>query len=111
MLSTALTTALPQMMEEFKSSASTGQWLTGIYSQVMGVMVLATAFLIKRFLTKRLYLFSLALFTAGIMMDAFTSAFPVLMVGRVLQAAGNGILLSLGQVILLTYMRRRSEGA
>lgn len=111
MLSTALTTALPQMMEEFRISASTGQWLTSIYSLVMGILVLATAFLIKRFRTKRLYLFSLALFTAGIMLDAFTSSFPILMAGRVLQAAGNGILLSLGQVVLLTIYEKEKRGS
>lgn len=111
MLSTALTTALPQIMTEFGITAGTGQWLTSVYSLVMGILVLATAFLIKRFKTKQLYLASLAVFTLGLILDAFTGSFAVMMVGRLLQAAGNGVLLSLGQVVLLTIYPRSKRGS
>lgn len=111
MLSTALTTALPCIMEEFQISEATCQWLTSIYSLVMGILVLATAFLIERFKTKGLYLVSLGIFTVGILLDAFTGSFTVMMLGRILQAAGNGILLSLGQVILLTIFEKEKQGS
>lgn len=84
MLSTALTTALPCIMEEFQISEATCQWLTSIYSLVMGILVLATAFLIERFKTKGLYLVSLGIFTVGILLDAFTGSFTVMMLGRIL---------------------------
>ena len=41
MLSTALNTALPQILVDFKIDSSTGQWLTSIYSLVMGILTLA----------------------------------------------------------------------
>ena len=110
MLSTALTTALPQIMKEFEVTAATGQWLTSVYSLVMGILVLATAFLIKRFKTKQLYLAALAVFTLGLLLDAFTGSFAVMMAGRILQAAGNGVLLSLGQVVLLTIYPPEKRG-
>lgn len=102
MLSTALTTALPQIMEDFSLDAASGQWLTSIYSLVMGILVLCTAYLIKRFPTKNLYISSLLLFSIGVILNGFAQSFTVMMLGRIMQAAGNGILLSLGQVILLT---------
>ena len=102
MLSTALTTALPQIMEDFSLDAASGQWLTSIYSLVMGILVLCTAYLVKRFPTKNLYISSLLLFSIGVILNGFAQSFTVMMLGRILQAAGNGILLSLGQVILLT---------
>ena len=102
MLSTALTTALPQIMEDFSLDAASGQWLTSIYSLVMGILVLCTAYLIKRFPTKNLYISSLLLFSIGVVLNGFAQSFTVMMLGRIMQAAGNGILLSLGQVILLT---------
>ena len=111
MLSTALTTALPGIMEDFGITAATGQWLTSVYSLVMGILVLATAFLIKRFKTKKLYLASLGIFTLGILLDAFTGSFAIMMIGRILQAAGNGILLSLGQVVLLTIFEKEKRGS
>ena len=111
MLSTALTTALPGIMEDFGITAATGPWLTSGYSLVMGILVLATAFLIKRFKTKKLYLASLGIFTLGILLDAFTGSFAIMMIGRILQAAGNGILLSLGQVVLLTIFEKEKRGS
>lgn len=111
LLSTALTTALPKIMEDFQIDEATGQWLTSIYSLVQGILVLATAFFIKRFKTKPLYMASLGIFTVGIILNAFTNSFGVMMAGRVLQAAGNGILLALGQVILLTIYEKERRGS
>lgn len=111
LLSTALTTALPQIMADFGVSTTTGQWLTSIYALVMGIMVLTTPFLIKRFPTKPLYLASLVVFTLGLLCCAGTESFSVMLAGRVLQAAGNGIMVSLGQVILLTIYPKESRGA
>lgn len=38
MLATALTTALPPILEDFSISATTGQWITSGYSLAMGIM-------------------------------------------------------------------------
>lgn len=88
MLSTALTTALPQIMEDFSLNAASGQWLTSIYSLVMGILVLCTAYLIKRFPTKNLYISSLLLFSIGVILNGFAQSFTVMMLGRIMQAAG-----------------------
>lgn len=111
MLSTALTTALPQIMADFKVTTADGQWLTSIYSLVMGIFVLATPFLIRRFKTKPLYLATLTVFILGLLLCAFTNSFPVMLIGRVLQAAGNGVMVSLGQVILLTVYPKEKRGS
>ncbi len=55
-LSTAMTTALPGVVEYFGISTSVGQWITSGYSLAMGMIMPLTAFLITRFPTKRLYL-------------------------------------------------------
>lgn len=88
MLSTALTTTLPQIMEDFSLNAASGQWLTSIYSLVMGILVLCTAYLIKRFPTKNLYISSLLLFSIGVVLNGFAQSFTVMMLGRIMQAAG-----------------------
>ena len=85
---TALTTALPQIMEDFSLNAASGQWLTSIYSLVMGILVLCTAHLIKRFPTKNLYISSLLLFSIGVILNGFAQSFTVMMLGRIMQAAG-----------------------
>lgn len=110
MLATALTTALPPIMEDFGLTIATGQWLTSGYSLAMGIMMPLTAFLITRFPTKRLYVTAIGLFIAGLLICVLAPSFPVMMVGRILQASGNGILTSMAQVILLTVFPEDKRG-
>ena len=111
LLSTAMTTALPLIMESFRVTASVGQWLTSAFSLVVAIVVLASAWLIKRFPTRKLYTSALALFSAGLLMDALAASFPMLLLGRILQACGNGVLMSLSQVVLLTIYPPDRRGA
>ncbi len=111
MLSTALTTALPQIMVDFGVDTVTGQWLTSVYSLVMGILILVTPFLIRRLPTRRLYLLTLTVFILGLALCGFTRSFPVMMAGRILQAAGNGVMVSLGQVVLLTIYPKEKRGS
>ena len=109
LLATALTTALPPIIEEFQISMATGQWLTSAYSMAMGIIMPLTAFLITRFPTKKLYLTGIICFTAGLCICSVASNFSLMMGGRILQACGNGVLTSMAQVILLTiYPDRKS---
>lgn len=101
-LSTAMTTALPSLVTYFGVSTSTGQWVTSGYSLAMGMVMPLTAFLITRFPTKKLYMAGIGCFIAGILCSVFSGSFAVMMVGRILQACGNGVLMSAAQVIILT---------
>ncbi len=101
-LSTAMTTALPNVVEYFGVSTSIGQWVTSGYSLAMGMVMPLTAFLITRFPTKRLYLAGIGGFILGLLLSIFAGNFGVMMAGRILQACGNGILMSAAQVVILT---------
>lgn len=109
-LSTAMTTALPGLVEYFGVSTSTGQWVTSGYSLAMGMVMPLTAFLITRFPTKRLYMTGIGCFILGILCSIFSGNFAVMMVGRVLQACGNGVLISAAQVIILTVYPPERKG-
>ena len=110
MMSTALTAALPQIISDLNISASTGQWLSSGYSLCMGIIIPITAFLITRFPTKKLYLTSLLIFIVGLSMSILSNNFEVLMISRVLQALGNGILSSMAQVVLLSIYPPQKRG-
>ncbi len=111
MLSTALTTALPSIMEDLEITASTGQWLTSIYSLVMGISLLCTAYLAGRFPTKKLYITALGIFITGLVIDFVSVNFISMLIGRILQATGNGILLAVAQMILLTIYPPEKRGS
>lgn len=111
MLATAMTTALPKIMMDFDVNISTGQWITSGYSLAMGIMMPLTAFLITKFPTKKLYLSAISIFTIGLIVSVISPNFPIMMVGRILQASGNGILTSMAQVILLTIYPPEQRGS
>lgn len=110
LLQTALTTALPNIMQEFEISSTTGQWLTSGFSLAMGIMIPATAFLIKRIPTKKLFMASMLLFAAGSLLSALAPSFTLLLFGRIIQALGTGVLLSLTQVVILTIYPVAQQG-
>lgn len=110
-LQTALTTALPPIISDLDISVSQGQWLTSGYSLAMGIMMPLSAFLIIRFPTKKLYLSAVGSFIVGLAVCTFAPNFPVMMIGRVIQACSNGITGSMVQVVLLTIYPVEKRGS
>ncbi|WP_053220299.1 DHA2 family efflux MFS transporter permease subunit [Virgibacillus senegalensis] len=97
---TLLATALPHIMADLDLSANTAQWLQSIFMLVNGIMIPVTAFLIERFTTRNLFFTAMGLFGLGTLICAFAPGFSMLMVGRILQASGAGIIMPLMQTIL-----------
>ena len=98
---TVVAPALPSIMSEMSVDAAVAQWLTTGFTLVNAIMVPITAFLTDRFTTRRLFLASMVLFTAGTMLAAWGPTFPVLLAGRLIQAAGAGILMPLVMTVLM----------
>ncbi|WP_373264380.1 DHA2 family efflux MFS transporter permease subunit [Hungatella hathewayi] len=110
-IQTALNTALTPIMQQMNVSAGTAGWLASSYSLVMGVMVLATAYLIRRFPSRPLYLCFMGVFSLGLGLAATAASFPVLLLGRILQAIGCGLLMSLTQVVILSAYPEKERGS
>ena len=98
---TVMAPALPSVMAEMSVDASTAQWLTTGFTLVNAIMIPITAFLTDRFTTKRLFLVSMAIFTAGSALAGWGPSFAVLLLGRLVQAAGAGILMPLVMTVLM----------
>src|SRR5690625_6935404 len=97
---TLLGTALPPIMKDLQLSESTVQWLQSIFMLVNGIMIPITAFLIDRFTTRQLFFTAMGLFGLGTFISSIAPNFTILLTGRVLQAAGAGIMMPLMQTIL-----------
>lgn len=111
MLATALNTALPPIITDLHISVNTGQWLTSGFSLMMAVTMPLTAFLITRFPTKKLYCSAIFIFMAGLFLSAVSFNFPMMMLGRLVQAAGSGMMTSISQVIILTIFPPEKKGS
>ncbi len=101
---TLLNIAFPQLMIELNVSASTLQWLATGYMLVVGVLVPASGLLVQLFTTRQMFLGAMILFTAGTLVCGIAPHFSILLVGRLLQAAGTGLMLPvLMNTILVLY--------
>ncbi len=107
---TLLNVALPVMMIDLDISANTIQWLSTGYLLVNGVLIPVTAYLIERFTTRQLFITAMGLFTVGTIMCAVAPNFEVVLTGRLIQAAGAGILMPLMSVIFLTIFPIKERG-
>lgn len=107
---TALNIAFPQIMSQFHISAGTVQWLTTIYVYVSGVVFLISAFLIQRFTTRKLFLFSMCFLVVGTIINGISFDFSVLMLGRIIQAIGTGIIVPLVFNSVLILIPREKRG-
>lgn len=108
---TLLTTALPDIMDDLQLSANTAQWLTSIFMLVNGVMIPITAFLIEKFTTRKLFLTAMGSFALGTLICAFAPNFPLLLTGRIVQAAGAGIMIPLMQTVIFIVFPVEKRGA
>jgi EmrB/QacA subfamily drug resistance transporter len=107
---TLLNVALPSMMEDLGIAENVIQWLVTGYMLVNGILVPISAFLIERYTTRQLFLCATALFAIGTILCAVAPGFALLLTGRLIQAAGAGILMPLMTVVFLTIFPIEQRG-
>nr|WP_238327971.1 MDR family MFS transporter [Paenibacillus gorillae] len=108
---TALNMALTNIMDDFAISTATVQWLTTGYLLMLGILVPVSTFLIQWFTTKQLVIASLAFSVTGTILAAISPTFTVLLIGRLIQAVGTGILLPLMMNVILVIFPIQKRGA
>ncbi|MEC0270962.1 DHA2 family efflux MFS transporter permease subunit [Paenibacillus anseongense] len=99
---TVLNVALPKMMIDLNVNESTIQWLSNGYMLMNGVLVPISAYLINRFTTRKLFLVASSMFALGTVICALSGNFSWLLIGRLVQAVGAGVLMPLMSVVVLT---------
>lgn len=101
---TLLNIALTSLMKEFDITLPTVQWMTTGFILIMGIVAPISALLLQWFTTRQLFLSTMTIFTLGTIICAVAPAFPILLIGRFIQAIGTGMLLPIiFNVFLLIY--------
>lgn len=90
---TLLNIALITLMKEFSISLTTVQWMATGFMLVMGVVIPVSALLLQWFTTRQLFLSTMTVFTIGTAISALAPTFSVLLIGRLIQAVGTGLLM------------------
>ena len=107
---TLLIVAIPPIMGEFGIDPHQAQWVTTAFMLMNGIMIPITAFLIEKFSSKALLIFAISIFSIGTFLGAISPNFTVLLLARITQAVGAGILMPLMQTVMMTIYPPEKRG-
>ncbi|MCL0312043.1 MFS transporter [Apilactobacillus sp. TMW 2.2459] len=107
----SISTAYPTLMSYFKIDASTVQWLTTGFMLIMCVMMPVSPWLLNNVKFKHLFLFILALFDVGTLIVVLAPNFPMMMLGRAMEAVSVGILFPSYQSVMLYITPKEKRGS
>jgi len=92
--------AIPKMMAVFSVATDDAQWILTAYMLTMGVVQPATGYLCNAYGTRRMYLLSLAVFSLGSFLCGIAWSNDSMVVFRVLQAIGGGLIIPITMTIV-----------
>ena len=90
---TVINVAIDRLAIDFNASLTTIQWVVTGYTLALAAVIPATGWAADRFGTKRIYLWSLALFMVGSILCAAAWSADSLIAFRVLQGIGGGMIM------------------
>jgi len=98
--STIVNVSLPKIMSSFGVGLSTIQWVITAYMLSMAVMLPTSGWLADKFGYKKMYFWGLFLFTFGSLLCGMSSNETTLIMSRILQGLGAGMIQPLGMAII-----------
>lgn len=107
---TSLSVALPSIMADFSIPATSAQWLTTGFMLTMGVVIPTTGFLLERLTTRQIFGIATGLFLTGTVVAALAPVFAILLLGRVIQAAGTALILPTLMTVAMTLVPPQRRG-
>ncbi|EKN70854.1 multidrug resistance protein [Neobacillus bataviensis LMG 21833] len=108
---TLMITAIPPIMDEMNITANSAQWLTTVFMLVNGIMIPISAFLLERFTTRQLFITAMSIFAVGTIVGGSAPNFEFLLLGRVIQSIGAGVMLPLMTTVFLLIFPVNKRGA
>ncbi|WP_339155598.1 DHA2 family efflux MFS transporter permease subunit [Actinomadura luteofluorescens] len=99
--STIVNVAITALGRDFDTSLSTIQWVVTGYTLALSMAIPLTAWSVRRFGARTMWLVSLGLFIGGSLLCGLAWSVPSLIAFRVLQGFGGGMLMPVGQTMLV----------
>jgi EmrB/QacA subfamily drug resistance transporter len=97
---TVVNVAINTLASRFHTTLPTIQWVATGYTLALATVIPLSGWISDRFGTKRLYMTSIALFILGSALSGLASSAAEIIVFRVLQGLGGGMIMPAGMTIL-----------
>lgn len=102
--------ALPQFMTIFELNAPQAQWSITAFKIAMLVTMPLTGYLGVVWGRRRLYLLGMSLFLCGSVLGWLSQDFHMIVVYRILQGLGGGVILPLSMVLIFAHFPPKERG-
>lgn len=107
---TTMGIAIPHLNTDLGIPPELGQWLTSAFMLTMAIVIPTTGYLLQRFTTRQIFIAAMSAFTLGTLVCLLAPGFAVLLVGRVIQAGGTGIMMPLLMTTMMNVVPPQSRG-
>src|SRR3954464_12896457 len=97
---TIVNLALDTLRRDLHASIAHIQWVVTGYMLALAAVIPITGWAARRFGAKQVYIVSLVVFVAGSVVWGVAGSTPELVVFRVVQGVGGGMLLPIGQLMM-----------
>ncbi|MFE6741678.1 MDR family MFS transporter [Streptomyces tubercidicus] len=107
---TIMINAIPRLMESLRITEQAAQWVSTAFMLTMAVVIPITGWFLQRVTTRQAYAIAMGVFLAGTVLAAVAPSFEVLLLGRVVQAAGTAVMMPLLMTTLMIVVPEHDRG-
>jgi DHA2 family lincomycin resistance protein-like MFS transporter len=107
---TTMGIAIPHLNTDLGIPPELGQWLTSAFMLTMAIVIPTTGFLLQRFTTRQIFIAAMTAFSLGTLVCIVAPGFEILLAGRVIQAAGTGIMMPLLMTTMMNVVPPHARG-
>ena len=107
---TIMINAIPRLMESFRVSEQAAQWVSTAFMLTMAAVIPVTGWFLQRVPTRTAYATAMGVFITGTAIAAAAPVFELLLLGRVVQAAGTAVMMPLLMTTLMTVVPVTDRG-
>ncbi|PAF29216.1 DHA2 family efflux MFS transporter permease subunit [Paenibacillus sp. 7516] len=98
--STVVNVAIPNLVQYFETDLKTIQWTVTGYTLALSAVIPLAGWLTDRFGAKRVFLFTIAMFTLGSVLCSIAQSPEQLIVYRIIQGLGGGMVAPIGMAMV-----------
>jgi DHA2 family lincomycin resistance protein-like MFS transporter len=107
---TIMINAIPRLMDSLRITAQSAQWVSTAFMLTMAAVIPVTGWFLQRVTTRQAYAIAMGVFLAGTSLSAVAPSFEVLLLGRIVQATGTGVMMPLLMTTLTTVVPEQDRG-
>ena len=107
---TIMINAIPRLMGSLNVTEQSAQWVSTAFMLTMAAVIPITGWFLQRVTTRQAYATAMGVFLAGTLLSAVAPFFEVLLLGRIVQAAGTAVMMPLLMTTLMIVVPQHDRG-